>query len=90
MKNYNIWNRQDNINGVEPNHFLNQEPFKSCDCDIILIYADNGKVSNVECKDILANVYGLDVSLDIDSFMAAYFNKLEELEAEAEEESTTE
>lgn len=90
MKNYSLWNRQDNINGVEPNHFLNQEPFKNYGGDIILIYADNGKVSNVECKDILASVYGLDVSLDIDSFMAAYFKKLEELEAEAEEESTTE
>lgn len=82
MKNYSLWNRQDKINGVEPSHFLNNEPFKNYSGDIILIYADNGKVSNVECKDILANVYGLDPTLEIDAFMTAYFEKLEELASE--------
>ena len=73
---YELWNKQDNINGVVASHFLSQEPFKSNKGDIILIYADNGKVSNVECKEILAKVYNIDVKLDIDSFMTAYFNKL--------------
>jgi len=73
---YELWNKQDNINGVAASHFLNQEPFKSNKGDIILIYADNGKVSNVECKEILAKVYNIDVNLDIDNFMTAYFNKL--------------
>ena len=76
MKSYKIWDRKERINGVEAKHFLNQEPFKSCDCDIILIYADNGKVSNVECKTILAEIYGIDATLHIHEFMSQYFEVL--------------
>lgn len=74
---YKLWNREETINGVAPSHFLNQSPFKNYDGDIILIYADNGRVSNVECKDILANVYGIDKELPLDDFMSEYFAKLE-------------
>lgn len=80
MKNYAIWNRTDKINGVEPKHFLDNKPFKDYEGDIILIFADNGKVSNVECKDILATVYDIDVTLELDEFMAEYFAKTEEKE----------
>ncbi len=75
MRNYKIWNKQDSINGVPASHFLSQEPFKSTQGDIILIYTDDGKVSNVECKNVLAKIYGIDAALDIDSFMAEYFKK---------------
>jgi hypothetical protein len=76
---YKLWNRVEMINGVAPSHFLNQQPFKDYKGDIILIYADNGKVSNVECKDILARVYEIDKTLPLDEFMSAYFAKLEEM-----------
>ena len=76
---YKLWNRQETINGVAPSHFLNQEPFKNYSGDIILIIADNGKVSNVECKDILASVYGINKYLPLNEFMTLYFAKLEEL-----------
>ena len=79
MKNYKIWNRKERINGIEAKHFLNQSPFNTCKSDIILIYADNGKVSNVECKDVLAKVYDIDIELDTYEFMTEYFRKLEEL-----------
>ena len=69
---YSLWNRIDAINGVEASHFLNQAPFNNYSGDIILIYAEDGRVSNVECKGILAGVYGLDVSLPLDEFMSAY------------------
>ena len=76
MRNYELWDRQKNINGVEAEHFLNEYPFKNYNGDIILIYAENSdKVSNVECKDILANVYGIDPTLELDDFMAEYFEK---------------
>ena len=81
---YKLWNRVDTINGVQPSHFLNQLPFKGYSGDIILIYNDNGKVSNIECKDVLANVYDLDVTLSLDDFMNAYFAKLKELEMKNE------
>ena len=70
--NYSLWNRKDTINGKEASYFLEQRPFKDYEGDIILIYADSGKVSQVECKDILASVYGIDKTLSLDEFMAQY------------------
>ena len=75
---YKIWNRKDKINGVDASHFLSQIPFKNYNGDIILIYTEDGKVSNVECKDILANVYQIDPALAIDDFMSEYYKKIEE------------
>lgn len=82
---YKLWNRVEMINGVASSHFLNQQPFKDYKGDIILIYADNGKVNNVECKDILASVYEIDKTLPLDEFMSAYFAKLEEMNKPVEE-----
>lgn len=70
--NYSLWNRIDTINGIEASYFLEQKPFKDYEGDIILIYSDSGKVSQVECKDILASVYGIDKTLSLDEFMAQY------------------
>lgn len=74
---YKLWNKQDAINGKEASYFLEQQPFKNCTHDIILIYAENGKVSQVECKEILANLYNIDINLPIDDFMAQYQEALE-------------
>ena len=84
--NYKLWNRQDSINGVEASHFLNQTPFKNYNGDIILIYSESGKVTNVECKDILAKHYNIDKTLGVDSFMTAYFEAVNQ-EATIEEET---
>ena len=84
--NYKLWDRKETINGIEAGHFLNQLPFKNYSGDIILIYGESGKVSNVECKDILANHYNLDKTLDLDSFMTAYFEAINQ-EATIEEET---
>lgn len=78
MKNYKLWDKGSPINNVEASYFLSKEPFKSETGDIILIYGDNERVSNIECKSILASVYGIDVNLPLDEFMTAYFSKLEE------------
>ena len=79
MKTYKLWNRQETINGVQPAHFLKQPPFKGYNGDIILIYAPNGvTVTNVECKDILAELTGIDKTLPLDTFMTKYFAYEEE------------
>ena len=78
--NYSLWNRKDAINGKEASYFLEQKPFKDYEGDIILIYADSGKVSQVECKDILASVYGINKTLSLDEFMTQYFEKLKQIE----------
>ena len=84
--NYKLWDRKEIINGVEASHFLNQPPFKNYSGDIILIYSESGKVTNVECKDILASIYNLDKTLDLDSFMTKYFEVINQ-EATVEEET---
>ena len=70
--NYSLWNKKDTINGKEANYFLEQKPFKDYEGDIILIYGKDGKISQVECKDILASVYRIDKTLSLDEFMAQY------------------
>ena len=84
---YKLWDRKETINGKEASYFLNQLPFKNCTHDIILIYAENGKVSQVECKEILAKLYNIDINLPIDEFMAQYQAALATLEVEMEENS---
>lgn len=78
MKKYILWDRVSPINNVEASYFLSKEPFKSETESIILIYGANERVSNVECKSILASVYGIDENLPLDEFMTTYFSKLEE------------
>ena len=78
--NYKVWNKTSSINGLEPQHFLSKQPFKNYEGDIILIYGEYGKVSQVECKDILASVYGIDKTLSLDEFMAQYYEKLTAIE----------
>ena len=78
--NYKVWNKISSINGLEPKHFLSKPPFKNYEGDIILIYGEDDKVSQVECKNILASVYGIDKTLSLDKFMTQYFAKLTPIE----------
>ena len=78
--NYKVWNKTSSINELEPQHFLSKPPFKNYEGDIILIYGKDDKVSQVECKDILASVYGIDKTLSLDEFMTQYFAKLTQIE----------
>ena len=78
--NYKVWDKTSSINGLEPQHFLSKPPFKNYEGDIILIYGEDDKVSQVECKDILASVYGIDKTLSLDEFMTQYFAKLTQIE----------
>ena len=78
--NYKVWDKTSSINGLEPQHFLSKPPFKNYECDIILIYGEDYKISQVECKDILASVYGIDKTLSLDEFMTQYFAKLTQIE----------
>ena len=78
--NYKIWDKTSSINGFETQHFLSKQPFKNYEGDIILIYGEDDKVSQVECKDILASVYGIDKTLSLDEFMTQYFEKLTTIE----------
>lgn len=91
MKQYKLWDKTSAINNVPATHFLNQNPFKGYAGDVILIYAENGvTVTNVECKDILAEVFDIDKTLPIDEFMAVYFAKQEEISKAVAEQAVRE
>ena len=78
--NYKVWDKTSSINGLEPQHFLSKPPFKNYEGDIILIYGEDDKISQVECKDILASVYEIYKTLSLDEFMKQYFEKLTTIE----------
>jgi len=76
MRKYKLWNKTSKINGIEPSRFLNYEPFKDYDGDIILIYnEDKTKIAQVESKQVLSEIYNIDYNLPLDDFMTVYFEK---------------
>lgn len=79
MRKFILWDKVSPINGVKATHFLNQLPFKGYNGDIVLIYSGDGaRVTNVESKEILAEVYGISAALPLDEFMTQYFAKVAE------------
>ena len=76
---FKIWNKQDKINGVDANVILATQPFCAESGDIILISNENTpeRVTNIECKSILASIFDIDINLNIDDFMKEYFEKIE-------------
>lgn len=82
---WSIWDKKTDINGVPAeraltvnfNHLANEET--------IFIKTEDGQVSRIEGKSILANHYGIDPSLPDDEFIAAY----EAIIAPPEEETDT-
>lgn len=75
MKKYELWDRKSDINGVPAKWILDDCFLKKYKGDIILIYDNEGKVSNIERKDILAKIRKIDVNLPLDEFMEKYFGK---------------
>ena len=86
MRKYELWNRIDKINGINPSEYLDYPPFKDYDGDIILIYnEDETRISQVESKEVLSQVYDIDIDLGLDEFMAQYFEKVNNQEKDIEE-----
>lgn len=85
MQRYFIWDKSSSINGVSAKKILNEIPFRGYEGDIILIFSeDNTKITNIECKDIIAEIYNIDKNLEINEFMDIYFNKLKVLQEQSE------
>ena len=79
MRKFILWDKASPINGINAAHFLNKPPFKGYNGDIILVSSEDGaRVTNVESKEILAEVYGLSATLPLDEFMTQYFAKVAE------------
>ena len=68
---WNIWNKTSEINGFSAEAFLARNKHLQNE-EIIYIKSVNGRVTQVEGKNILASVYGIDTTLDDEAFIAEY------------------
>lgn len=68
---WSVWDKQTDINGYSAERFLSENEFLQ-DEETIFIKTVNGRVTNVEGKSILADVYGIDPNLPNDEFIAEY------------------
>ena len=66
-----VWDRVSTINGFLPSDFLARNKHLQNE-EIIFIKTVNGRVTQVEGKNILASVYGIDTTLPNDKFIAEY------------------
>ena len=78
---WEVWDKKSDINGCSAETMLNAYKHLRKE-ENILLKIENGRVTVVAGKSILANNYGLDPTLTNDEFIAAYEAKLAELEAE--------
>ena len=79
---WKIWDRKSDINGVFAEWVLNHHEFLQKEATIY-IRTENGRVTNIEGKSILAYNHDIDPALPDDEFLAAYEAKLAELEEQA-------
>lgn len=68
---WTIWDKQSDINGGSAEEFLKNNQHLTNETTIFL-KSIGGRVSQVEGKNILAAVYGVDASLNDDEFIATY------------------
>jgi hypothetical protein len=82
---WNVWDKQTEINGFSAEAFLARNKHLQNE-EVIFLKTVNGGVVEIEGKNILASVYGIDASLDNEAFIAEYERVLAEpAEAEATE-----
>lgn len=86
---WTIWDKQTEINGFSAEWFLNRHKHLANE-ETIYIKTVNGRVTQVEGKGVLASVYGIDIALPDDEFIAEYERILAEPVEETEAEQTEE
>ena len=86
---WEIWDKQTPINGVSAERFLTNNKNLVNEETIFIKYV-NGRAVQVEGKNILASVYGIDPTLDNEAFIEAYERAIEPTEAVEENEETIE
>ena len=74
---WSIWNKHTDINGMPAEVFLGRHQFLQKE-ETIFLKTINGRVTNVEGKNILASVYGIDATLDNEAFIVEYERVLAE------------
>ena len=68
---WTVWNKTTEINGFSAEAFLARNKHLANE-EVIFIKSVNGRATQVEGKNILASVYGIDATLPNDEFIAEY------------------
>lgn len=75
MLKYKIWDKQEQINGVEA-HVILESRNDLMNNEVILIHNDNGHVLNIELLEVLKTVLGLPSESTVDEVMQVYLSQL--------------
>ena len=81
---WSVWDKKTEINGFSAEAFLARNKHLQGE-DVIYIKTVNGRATQVEGKNILASVYGIDPTLSDDAFIEEYERKLTEVVEEESE-----
>lgn len=84
---WSTWDKQSEINGRSAEWVLNRHTFLQKETTIF-IRTENGRVTNIEGKSILAKHYDIDPALPDDEFIAEY-ERIINLPPEPEDTDTT-
>lgn len=82
---FEVWDKKSEINGFSATETLKRNQHLKNE-ETIFIKKENGRITQIEGKNILAKVYGIDVALDNADFIAEY----ERITDHATEAETTE
>lgn len=73
---YKIWNKEDEINGVDANRVIDNLGIKPDD-EVFLILDDTDSVHFIEISRIIKSVYNLDENLSVDEVAEEYIRIME-------------
>jgi hypothetical protein len=68
---WTVWDKKSDINGFSAEWYLNRHRHLKSE-ETIFIKTVNGRITHVNGKSILANIYGIDPTLPNEEFIAAY------------------
>ena len=80
---WTIWDKKTEINGYSADFILGRNRHLENE-DVIYIKMVNGRATQIEGKNILASVYGIDVTLSDEEFIAEYERVISEPTEETE------
>lgn len=76
---WKVWDKVSNINNETADSFLAKNGHLYTTSGTIYIKEDQGKITQVESKSTLANLYNLDITLDDMTFIEQYQQKIDEM-----------
>jgi hypothetical protein len=85
---WSVWDKKTDINGYSAEWYFNRNKFLAKE-ETIFLKTVNGHVTNVEGKNLLANIYGIDPALHDEEFLAEYERILATPPEEEETDTTT-